>query len=338
MRLTRSTEKATGVQFNRLVVFLNPNSTHNLAARKRVDEVKSILAGLPCDVIETSNEGLEANARLVEKNASKLGPRTLLCIAAGDGTINHIIQALLRSEHLSEAARRTPILPLWGGNANDLAHMLNGPAFRARLRDIITTGHVVPIHPLECDMSGKGHKRIVRVAACYVGFGATALVAHRLNLPNHRQSRLNALPGGRILQEVITVITTLIDVPSFSIKESDSIKNVYEISFYNGSRMAKVEHLPVQLTDEMFYLNALRDKRILFLLPIPRFVEFTQKRIAQKLLRSYETFTTQEKSWAQFDGEPLQIPAQTKVQMQLSSRPFYALSTILRTPSNKNFS
>jgi diacylglycerol kinase family enzyme len=336
MQLTRKAEKKTAtVQFTRLVVFLNPNSTRNIAARKRLEEVKVIMAGLPYDVIETSSEGLRANMRLVEENASKLGPQTLLCIAAGDGTINHIIQALLRSERLSAAARLTPILPLWGGNANDLAHMLNGPGYRAHLHDIITKGHVVPIHPLECDMSSKGHRRIVRIAACYAGFGATALVAHRLNMPGHRQSRLNALPGGRLLQEVITVITTLLAVPAFSIKREDGIKNVYEISFYNGSRMAKVEHIPVQLTDEMFYLNALKDKRILFLLPIPRFVEVTQKRIAQKLLRSYETFTTQEESWAQFDGEPLKIPAGTKIQMQLSTRPFYAVSTILHPESKK---
>ena len=323
------------MQFDRALVFFNPASTHTGAALRRIGELKDILGEHNVTTVETSPEGRTANASLLEKQGGILGESTLLCIAAGDGTTNQVIEALLTSPKLNSAVRKTPILPLWGGNANDLAHMLNGAAYRTHIKDILKHGRVVPIHPLQCKMSSKGKPAETRVAACYASFGATAIAAHRLNRPTHRQSRLQALPGGRILQEIITVVSAFMEAPAFSVKEAGDIKVVYEISFYNGSRMAKVERLPARLTDEMFYLNALKDKPILFLLPIPRFIEFTHKRIAQKFLRTNASFTTQEESWAQFDGEPVHIPPNTEIQMQLSPRPFYALSTTLNSDNKK---
>jgi hypothetical protein len=79
----------------------------------------------------------------------------------------------------------------------------------------------------------------------------------------------------------------------------------------------------------MFYLNRFENKKLLSI--IPRFIELTRKGVSQNLLRNYSSFTTQEESWAQFDGEPVKVPAHTKVQIQLSPRPFYVLTTELKS-------
>ena len=166
-----------------------------------------------------------------------------------------------------------------------------------------------------------------RIAACYAGFGATAFAALKLNKPAHRQSKLLALPGGHMLQEFITVTSALLGAPSFAVKEADDVHIVYERTFAKGSRMAKLKYLPVELTDEMFYINTLENRRLASVLP--RIVESTRKQVASKFLRNYAYFTVQEDSWAQFDGEPLEIAANTDVHVELSLEPFYALTTTL---------
>lgn len=314
-------------QFERVIIFFNPASTNATAAKRRIAEIKKAV-DVPVKTIETSSGGERANAKLLESANDQLGPQTLLCIAAGDGTTNLVIQTLIKSQKLSPQAKLTPVLPLWGGNANDLAHMLNGPAYRARLKQIITKGNVIPIHPLQCETQAKGSQvKKTHIAACYASFGATAFAAKQLNASTHRKSPLHAIPGGRYLQELLTVFGALMEAPSFAVKDSKDVKVVYERTFSNGSRMAKIKRLPVELTDEMFYLNTFENKKLLSVLP--RLFKSTQRRLAGKFLSSNTGFTTQEESWAQFDGEPVKIPAHTKVRVQLSPVPFYALATML---------
>lgn len=325
-------EKPT-IRFKRCLIFFNPAGTHAETVKKRINEIKSILEpACTVTIIETSADGRKANATLVEKQHSQLSASTLVCIAAGDGTTNQIIETLVTSKHLSDKARLAPILPLWGGSANDLAHMLNGPAYRVNLKNLLTNGHIIPIHPLQCELVSKG-KTKTHIAACYASFGATAFAAQKLNHAAHRHSKLRSLPGGKLLQEIITVLSAFVEAPSFAIKDSDKVHVVYERTFSNGSRMGKIQRLPVQLTDEMFYINTLENRKLVSI--IPKLIESTRKRVSQKFLGNYTTFTTQEDSWAQFDGEPVEIASNTKVHVQLSPKPFYALSSNLSAPKTK---
>src|SRR5208282_6264938 len=110
--------------FQKVIFLVNPASTHIAQAMKRINELQKLF---PQDVIEltsTSAEGREANAQIIVSLADRLGPNTLLCVAAGDGTASLVIETLVLSKALSDNARQAIVLPLWGGNANDLAHML----------------------------------------------------------------------------------------------------------------------------------------------------------------------------------------------------------------------
>jgi diacylglycerol kinase family enzyme len=333
MRSILTPNEAVTDRFSSILVFLNPKSTHAAAARRRIKEIERLMPGTPIAVIETEAGGRAANERLVRKHANKLGPNTLLCIAAGDGTTSQIIEAVLTSKGLSGKARKTVIFPIWGGNANDLAHMLNGPAYKAKLADILKNGRIVPIHPLQCDMTGKDQKSHTRLAACYASLGVSGFVAKRLTQPEYRQNPLHKIPGGTTFMDILAVISSIMGAPSFSIKEHGDVRSIYELSFHNGSRMAKIERLPAKLTDEMFYLKQFESKKLLSV--IPRMLEVTRKGISQNLLRNYTSFTTQAETLAQFDGEPELIQAHTKVQVQLSPRPFYALATILKNEDTK---
>lgn len=318
-------QKRLPLEFKRYLVLFNPASTNAVTTKRRIDKLRLSLPDREFYVIETLPDRKQ-NMQLIVNNSDKLGRDTLLCIGGGDGTTNLVIETLLTARGLSPNDRQTPIFPMWGGNANDLAHMLNGSP-HVRFETILRRGNIVPIHPLQIEMTNKEEGSRMHIAACYAGFGATAFAALKLNKPTHRLSKLHSIPGGRLLQEIITVAGALLEAPSFAVEESDHVSFVYERTFANGSRMAKLHRLPVQLTDQMFYINTLENRRLVS--AIPRMMELTRKRLAAKFLRNYAHFTTQEPSWAHFDGEPLPVPAHTRVQVQLSTRPFYALSTAL---------
>ena len=312
------------------VVFRNPKSTRSNISKKLIREIGAALPNAEIIEVETSPDGHNANQLLVEAQAHHLGSESLICILGGDGTANQIISGLLASTVLTEAQKRTPVLPLWTGNATDLAHMLNGTMLRRSVGTILARAHQVPIYPLHCKLSQTGEdnsRQEKHYAICYAGFGATAFAAMSLNKPAHRQSKLHALPGGKLLQTGLTVISALAGAPRFAVREQDDIHVVYERTFSNGSRMAKLKYLPLELTDEMFYLNTLEHKRLTA--AIPKLVEATRRSVSAKFLRNYAHFTTQEETWGQFDGEPLLIPAHTKVEVQLSNEPFIAVTANL---------
>lgn len=309
------------------VVFTNPKSTRASVAKRYIKELRVALPSAVISEIITSPNGHDANKKLVEDNAKLLGLNSLICIVGGDGTTSQIIEGLITSDLLQKDQKATPVLPLWGGNANDLAHMLNGTLIKRSIQSLLKQAHIVPIHPLKCSLKDQDGSKITRLAVCYAGFGATAFAAMSLNKPAHRHSKLHALPGGRAIQNIITVAGAFIGAPKFAVKEADDIHIVYERIFSNGSRMAKLKYLPVELTDEMFYLNTLEHKKITS--AIPKLLDSTRRRVSAKFLRNFAYFTTQENVWGQFDGEPLEIAAHTKVQVELSPQAFRAVTTNL---------
>jgi diacylglycerol kinase family enzyme len=312
--------------FDCFIMFVNPGSTHIRQARRRIADLQGLFPDVPMHVVTTVATGREANAALLRTQAPRLGPRTLLCIAAGDGTTNLVIESLLYDPKLPAIARRTPIFPLWGGNANDLACMLNG-APRIQLHPIIERGQIVPIRPLQCRITTIDGNVKTYLAACSVSFGASAFAAKRLNETAHRHSPLHKLPGGHFLQATATVWGGLVAGPTFAVEESGTHKVIYERMFSNGSHIAKMYRAPVRLDDNHFYLSTWEGK--VPVVTATRLLLSFRRHSAQNRLHDHAEFTVHGQAWVQFDGEATQIPAGAKIEITLSKRPFYALSTTL---------
>jgi hypothetical protein len=117
------------------------------------------------------------------------------------------------------------------------------------------------------------------------------------------------------------------EAPTFQVKEQGALKIVYERTFVSGSRFAKIGRLPLSLTDDVFYITTLADKRLVAV--VPRLLRFLQKRFAGRFMKSHAHFTVQEHTLAQFDGETVDIAAGTTITVELSTQPFYAVSTLL---------
>lgn len=256
--------------------------------------------------------------------------RLLIGLGGGDGTVHLAANALLLAEPLINL-RQIVLLPLWGGNANDFAYMLNGLASRARLKSIFGKANIVPIHPLEIASADASGKKMVRYAVCYASFGVSAYTADQLAKPLPEGGFFSKLARSGMLNEFRRAVSAMMDAPGFDVEQDGRKVKMYEQLFSNGSRFAKVDRLPVMLTGKQFYYTVRSDTR-------PRVSFYLLRLVGGKKLGQVRQkpvrFTTRERAWAQFDGEATVIAEHTAIRVGHSKQALYALSTKLNTKPN----
>lgn len=313
--------------FDRFIVLANPRSSGRHQAERKLYELTQLFPQVPIESFETARGGSAAYASLLEDHASELGPGTLLCIAAGDGSINYLLQALLINATLSLEARRTPILPLWGGNGNDLASMLNGRVAKTSIREIFESATAVPIRPMHFRMIHPDGTKKERLACVTASLGATAQAARRLNDHAYRSNQLHKMPGGRYVMEGLTAWWAIAASSTFVSEQTGKKRKMYEYTFCKGPRMAKWYRTPVRLNDDQFFLSRMEGKTAV-ITPTMLTLSFRRKPPDSKLYRTTQLIV-HEPVWAQFDGEPELIPAGTEIYVGLAEPPFYAFSKLL---------
>lgn len=313
--------------FDRFIVLSNQKSSGRHNAARKLQEMVRLFPEVPIVTYETSRGGVAAYTKLLQAHRSELGPRTLLCVAAGDGSINFLVESLLLDGALSSNERQTPLLPLWGGNGNDLASMLNGRIARTSVRMIFDEASVVPISPMQFHMVHADGTEKVRIACVTASFGATAQAARRLNDHRYRQSQLHKVPGGRYLMESMAAWSAIASSTTFVTEQTGMKKRMYEYTFGKGPRMAKWYRMPVRLDDDRFFLHKMEGK-LPIITPTILVLSFRRNSSPTRLYKATE-LVVHDPVWAQFDGEPELIPSDTKIYVQLSNRPFYAYSRLL---------
>lgn len=316
------------IRFDKFVVIYNPVSTNSKRSRKRIAELKDLFPSKEVEIIETSPDGLEANKKLVGRVARKFDAKTLLCIAAGDGTVSAVLDALLTTKSLKDSARKVPILPLWGGNANDLAYMANGFSRRTSLKTVFEKGAVIPIYPLNVKLTS-GKESSERIAGCYVSFGASAYAAQQNELPKNKKKRIHAVPGTRELTEMSVVARSLLKAKTFSIEVDGRPQPMYERIFVNGSRIAKIDRLPVRLNEKAFYEASLERKHPKSFISLLSALKILRNRTYGEVTEKDKSFILGSDTWAQIDGEVTKLTKGTTVEISLSKTPFYVVSTKL---------
>lgn len=320
--LFRKTSVRERPQFNRIILVINPQSSNIHRVKKRADELARLFSEQPLTILETTAQASPFVPRL-EKALTDEPGSVLLSVGGGDGTVNLVLNTLMELEPNIDLTAVT-MLPLWGGNANDFAYMLNGLASRTSLAQILSRGELVAIYPFKIKISRPGRESTIHYAACYASFGASAYTADRLANPNKDRRLLGKSTAGKITSEVIRVFRAMIDAPVFDAEQDGQRMKIFEQVFSNGSRMAKIDRLPVKLNEKAFYRAVQSEKHPLYLL-----VQFLRgKKIGQVTDKSAR-FTIRERAWAQFDGEVMVLPKNTTISIGLAKTPFYALSTKL---------
>lgn len=313
--------------FDRFVILKNPASTNIRTAERYIAELRKMFPGATFKTIKVGRTPSETFKKL-QSAASQLGPRTLLCIAGGDGTVNRVVSFLSGSKKLPAQARRTPLLPLWAGNANDFAHMLNGPAYRVRLPLLFKQSRVTPIYPLECRLADAGGRSQTYYAMNYAGFGATAAVAREINQSEHRRRWWQHLLLSKIIGEVATVGRIVMGSAGFTLEENGAQHSVFERSYINGTRMGRLQPFAASLTEKVFVQTTVfqEDKHVM---AFYRWLTGNMRPAPSSKHNRSSTFTTKDSIWMQVDGEPVRVPKNTRITVRCSPIPLYALNTRL---------
>jgi diacylglycerol kinase family enzyme len=307
------------------VVIINPASTNRQRALRLAKKLEVYFQAESIERLQIVPGEADKTHALIVKLSERLDEKTLVCVAGGDGTVSLIINILLQESKIPAKAKKAVILPLWGGNANDLASMINGSVYKINLERILKKGRVVAVHPLEVSM--KGEQSETKLAINYVSFGATAYAAKRVNQIDYQRKRLYRTPGIQLLAEAASAMRSIQQSKSFMVDIDGKSARLYDLILINGSRIAKVYRAPNRLTEKTFFELIIRRKHPVLL---PYFARILKALALERNLKTEHRLVVHEPTWAQIDGEVIKLPARTDIKVALSAAPFYLLSTKLK--------
>lgn len=307
-------------RFDNFLLVQNPKSSNAGRAKNTVNKFQK-LTSIKLDIIKTSSN-YSQNEKDIEKYLIDTDGKTLLLIGGGDGTVHDVVNILM-SKSLRKLSNKVVVLPLWGGNANDFAYMLNGLSLGKKLAKILGRGKIHELFPLKITI-GKNKKSVTRYAMCYASFGASAFIAQHFNVkPVHRGKPLQYPPALIVLQEIWGIAGALKRAKPFGVEINGESISIFDEVFVNGSRLSKMNTMPVKLNDRAYYHARANDKHPLFSKRVARAI--AGRKIGQ-ITSNPTSFTLQEDALAQFDGEVLEVSKGFKINVSLASRPIQALS------------
>lgn len=265
----------------------------------------------------------------------------LVAIAGGDGTVSAVANRLMYvlgksknsknpkkpgdSKAATETAGRILILPLWGGNANDMACMLNGLNSAITTTQLLKDSKPVPVPLIKIELLKPGYVDKTIFACCYASFGASAYAARKLDQKNFAKKKsFQSFAPMVVAREVATVLKALGGAPAFHAKFGERETKVYEHTLVNGPRLAKINRIPVGLTEPEFFHAIVTKKNPSVLLDLLRLA--TGKHAPAYSKKSQNSFVLHDATDAQIDGEVHRLEEQTKVDAEIIWPPFLWIS------------
>lgn len=260
----------------------------------------------------------------------------IIAIAGGDGTVSAVVNTLLRLQP-QEMLTQCYVLPLWGGNANDLAYMLNGLRMAASPRRLVSRSGVVQVPLIKVKIREPGRDERTMYACCYASFGASAYAARQLEA--HRFSTnaiMRWLPPVLLLREITYTVKSFLSAPLHKGEIDSKEQTFYEHTMINGSRIAKVDRVPIGLDEPAFFHALITRKDPSIALAIIRIM--LRKPGREYGTRTHLQFTTRTSVDAQIDGEIMRLPAHTRVTATTTRPPFRFISMKLSVKDLANTS
>lgn len=310
-------------EFSRLIVVVNRRAANAERAERLVRDVERLL-GISAQRVDVSGKSPAEIKQAVERLRSELGSRTLLCIGGGDGTVSSVVQAVVTSNKLTAAQKKVVLLPLWGGNANDLAVMLNGYVHLTSIKKVINNGTVAKIYPMRLSLTHKKDAKTTRIATCYASFGATAQATWAMERTAHARDGSAPRTALRTLtREILEAWRAVTEIDSFGVQVGDTSRRLYDRIFVNGPRFGKLQGIPVKLQERKFFEAEASKKNLYFAIYVYKtFLRHTHGAVTDKPVK----FVISDPTRAQIDGEVLEVAAHTAVQITINPTPFHALS------------
>lgn len=300
---------------HKLLFINNPKGSNNARVQKKILQLEKTI-GHKIKTITSEKDPKKFEEKFKRHIADNAD--TIVLIGGGDGTVHQVAEATIK---LPKNKRNSVmLLPIWGGNANDLANMLNGISVNKNLFSIINKGKAVTIHPIKISVGSK-----TNYAVCYASFGASANAADVIDKSGPaRKGRFHNFAAIIVISEVFSVLRAFVKSPSFSAQINSEEVKIFDQAFTNGSRIAKVDRIPLNLTDQKYYKFAQPKKNSTMLVRI--FKLLSGKQVGEITDKPTE-FIIKEPVLAQYDGEVSTIPADTLIKVELSKKNIKALAT-----------
>ncbi len=255
-------------------------------------------------------------------------PGDMIIAIGGDGIAHHVGKTIL--EMSEDKAAQTPFLPLWGGTANDIAHMLNEPKYYQQPLRILGDGRTADIWPLSTTFEHSDKATIRDIALGYVSFGLSAHIAQLLNSDCHRSGRIRSIVPGDLgirLQELMTTTRGILHRDTFVAaidKTPDAgefvTRQLVDHGFSAGWRMARHFKFPSKLHEKAFFEAIIQSglavniSRLLLGIPAGNMIE-------------HSSFVVMTPTLVEHDGEVSQVAVNTTVDISTSKRPLKVVTT-----------
>lgn len=169
---------------------------------------------------------------------------------------------------------------------------------------------IVPLIKLELKESAKPTRTVY--ASCYASFGATAYAARQLEARRFSTRKLLYwLPPLLIGREVVAVVKALLSTPQYTGEIDDKQQAFYEHSLINGSRIAKINRVPVKLSQPYFLHATITRKDVSVIISLLRIA--LGRPAAEYAMRNQLSFKLVTPVDAQIDGEVMHLPANTQI-------------------------
>jgi diacylglycerol kinase family enzyme len=303
-------------RFDRCLIVINPSSSSYKRSDKLIASLEAAFQTKEVVKFRVSKTELNSGAKL-RRELRKLDKSSLLAVIGGDGTVNAVVSELFRLKE--SGPKNTTLLPLWGGNACDLAHMANGRR-RNSARNILEAGKIVSMHPLEYALHN-ATKQETGIALCYVSFGAVAHAAKQLE-DSKVMGITKPIPGVRLVTEIGIGLKGLSKAKRFNIA-AERKEKVYDLVYVNGPRIAKLYRTPARLTSKGFVELKVRHKYPLFVTHVSKLTRvWLRSTKAQK-----RELQLQQPTWMQYDGEVQRLDAKTAVRIKSARQSVRLLAT-----------
>lgn len=307
-----------------IIAVTNPHSSNAARVTKKIRQLEKRL-GNKIVSLPSERNPLVFKKKFIKRIQGYSHKPVVVLIGGGDGTVHQVVKATI---DVPEPGRKNIILlPIWGGNANDFAYMLNGVPAGKSLFKVISAGKIIKIHPLEISLTRKNSETIAH-AICYASFGASAFAADIIDKTGAARDGLFSNVAVVVIgKEVFRVVRALRSALPFRARVNGKRVKIFEQVFVNGSRIAKINRLPVKLTDKAFYSVGHQPNKHPFI--VLRIIQILSGKRVGSVTNRPVKFEVKEPVLGQYDGEVIKIPGNTRVKISVSKQYIYALSTRL---------
>lgn len=301
----------------RALVIANDHSSNADRMHRQINALK-----LPVKIVHTSRDERVTRDR-VYKEAQK---GDVILGAGGDGTTHQIASIILSPEGQSHGLHLLPFVPLRGGNANDIASMING---RKTASQILAHGKLVELYPLEVQV--RGREKYDRLVLGYVGLGGNAAVTLKYESLKKSATKFTRLTGLQLMREVVATWTTLTGYEQFELRhEGGKYESMVSYLVVRGDRLAKLGRSHTNLKRTEFEAITTHSSK-----PgstINTLLRLQQGKLPGKLhpAKKFTIRTTDGDDLpVQYDGEYTQVASDSEFTVKISKVPYWTISTRL---------